>query len=49
MALQLPIPKERQLHLAQQVDQASINAISKAILEINEDDDYISKLHLQKI
>lgn len=44
MALQLPIPKDRQLHLAQQVDQASINAISKAILEINEDDGYISKL-----
>jgi ATP-dependent Clp protease protease subunit len=44
MALQLPIPKERQLHLAQQVDQASINAISKAILEINEDDDYIARL-----
>jgi ATP-dependent Clp protease protease subunit len=44
MAIQIPIPKERQLHLAQQVDQASINAITKAILEINEDDEYIAKL-----
>ena len=44
MALQLPIPKERVLHFAQQVDQASINAVTKAILEINEDDDYIARL-----
>jgi len=44
MALQLPIPKERQLHLAQQVDQASMNALTKSILEINEDDDYIAKM-----
>ena len=43
MALQIPIPKERQLHLAQQVDQASINSITKSILEINEDDEYIAK------
>jgi len=44
MAIQIPIPKDRQLHLAQQVDQASINTITKAILEINEDDVYIAKL-----
>jgi ATP-dependent Clp protease protease subunit len=44
MALQIPIPKDRQLHFAQQVDQASINALTKAILEINEDDEYITKL-----
>lgn len=44
MALQLPIPKERQLYLAQQVDQASINTLTKAIIEINQDDAYISKI-----
>lgn len=44
MALQLPIPKERQLYLAQQVDQTSINNITKSIVEINSDDHYISKL-----
>lgn len=44
MALQLPIPKERQLYLAQQVDQASINTLTKSIIEINQDDVYISKM-----
>jgi len=34
----LPKPKERNLFLAQQVDQASINSISKSIIEINDDD-----------
>lgn len=43
MPLQIPIPKDRQLHFAQQVEQSTINAVSKAILEINEDDEYISK------
>jgi ATP-dependent Clp protease protease subunit len=42
--LQLPVPKERILYLSQQVDQASMNALTKSILEINEDDEYISKL-----
>lgn len=44
MALQIPLPKDRQLHLAQQVDQASINSLTKAILEINDDDEYIAKI-----
>jgi ATP-dependent Clp protease protease subunit len=44
MSLQLPIPKERTIYLAQQVDQASINSVTKSIIEINEDDVYISKL-----
>ena len=44
MSHNIPAPKPRALYLSTQVDQASINAISKAILEINEDDDYISKL-----
>jgi ATP-dependent Clp protease protease subunit len=44
MALQLTLPKERVLHLAQQVDQASINAITKSIIEINESDLQVSKI-----
>lgn len=40
----LPIPKDRKLYLANQVDQASINQITKAIIDINEDDIYIKKL-----
>jgi ATP-dependent protease ClpP protease subunit len=44
MGLQLTSPKERVLHLAQQVDQASINAITKSIIEINESDAHISKI-----
>lgn len=39
MALpQIPIPKERNLYLAKQVDQESINEITKAIIDINDDD-----------
>ena len=34
----LPKPKDRNLFLAQQVEQASINSISKSIIEINDDD-----------
>lgn len=44
MAIQIPIPKDRQLYLAKQVNQDSMNELSKAILEINEDDEYINKL-----
>lgn len=44
MELQLPIPKERILQLAQQVDQASINLLTKAIIDINNDDQYLIKL-----
>jgi len=42
--LPIPVPKERILYLAQQVDQTSMNALTKSILEINEDDSYIKKL-----
>lgn len=42
--IQLPIAKERNLYLAKQVDQASINEISKAIIDINQDDEYLGKL-----
>lgn len=37
-------PKDRIIHLASQVDQASINAVSSKILEINKDDDELEKL-----
>jgi ATP-dependent Clp protease protease subunit len=42
--LNLPTPMQRNLFLAKQVDQASINEISKAIIAINEDDEFISKI-----
>jgi len=42
--IQLPIAKERNLYLAKQVDQASINEISKEIIDINQNDDYLGKL-----
>ena len=44
MSLHIPIPKERTIYLAQQVDQTSINAVTKSIIEINEDDAYITKV-----
>jgi len=43
--LNLPQPKERNLFLAKQVDQDSINSISKAIISINEDDEYVTKIY----
>ena len=45
MAEQLPLPKNRNLYLAKQVDQASMNSLTKSILEINENDEYLSKLY----
>ena len=44
MIQQLPIPKERNLYLAKQVDQASMNEISRAIIDINQSDEYLGKL-----
>lgn len=45
MALpQLPIPKERNLYLAKQVDQDSINEITKVIIDINDEDADLAKL-----
>lgn len=43
--LNLPSPIPRNLFLAKQVDQDSINSISKAIIEINEDDEYLAKIY----
>mgnify|MGYP006111198189 CR=1 FL=1 len=42
--MMLPQPMNRNLFLAKQVDQASINDISKAIISINENDEHIKKV-----
>jgi ATP-dependent Clp protease protease subunit len=42
----IPVPKERNLYLAQQVNQLSINDLSKSIININDDDEYLKKLYL---
>ena len=41
----LPIPKDRSLYLSKQVDQASINELTKSIIEINENDEHLCKLY----
>jgi ATP-dependent Clp protease protease subunit len=45
MASEIPLPKTRNLYLAKQVDQASMNALTKSILEINDNDEYLKKLY----
>ena len=45
MAVTLPKPKIRNLYLPEQVNQESMNKLTKAILEINEDDVYLAKLY----
>lgn len=42
-AVSIPLPKERNLYFTSQVDQASIAAISKSILEINANDEILRK------
>ena len=44
MSHNIPAPKPRALYLAAQVDQASMAMISTAILDINSNDEYISKM-----
>jgi len=39
----LRLPKERNLFFMEQVDQASISSITKKIIEINEDDQFLTK------
>ena len=39
----LPLPKERTLFFAKQVDQASIEILTKSIIEINENDAFLKK------
>lgn len=41
----LPLPQNRKLFFSKQVDQESIEALSKKIIEINEDDEYLKKLY----
>lgn len=41
----LPLPKERTLFFAKQVDQASIEMLTKSILEINENDELLKRLY----
>lgn len=43
--INLPSPYQRNLFLAKQVDQDSINSITKSIIEINESDEYVSKIY----
>lgn len=45
MIPQLPLPKDRNLYLAQQVTQESMNSLSKAIIDINESDQLLSKIY----
>jgi ATP-dependent Clp protease protease subunit len=44
-ATTLPIPKERNLYLPKQVDQASMNDLTKGIIDINENDEHLHKLY----
>jgi ATP-dependent Clp protease protease subunit len=41
----LPLPKERTLFFAKQVDQVSIEALTKSVLEINENDELLKKMY----
>ena len=41
----LPIPKERDLFFSKQVDQDSIETLTKSIIAINEDDIFLKKLY----
>jgi ATP-dependent Clp protease protease subunit len=43
--INLPNPKDRNLFLDRQVNQSSINSISKDIIDINDHDEYISKIY----
>ena len=41
----LPKPKSRNLYLPEQVNQESMNKLTKAIIEINESDEYLRQLY----
>ena len=45
MPTTLPVPKDRNLYLPKQVDQASMNDLTKGIIDINENDEYLKKLY----
>ena len=44
-AATLPRPKARNLYLPEQVNQESMNKLTKSIIEINESDEYLQKLY----
>lgn len=44
MSHNIPAPKPRTLYLSSQVDQSSMAMISTSILDINSNDEYISKM-----
>ena len=43
--IELPKPLKRKLYLAAQVDQDSMNDLTKSILEINDSDEELKKLY----
>ena len=45
MSTTLPKPKSRNLYLPEQVNQESMNKLTKAIIEINENDAYLTSLY----
>jgi len=45
MSTTLPKPKARNLYLPDQVNQESMNKLTKAIIEINDSDEYLKKLY----
>ena len=45
MSIALPRPKPRNLYLPEQVNQESMNKLTKAVIEINEDDRFLTKLY----
>jgi len=45
MSSTLPKPKPRTLYLPEQVNQESMNKLTKSIIEINKSDDYLKKLY----
>jgi ATP-dependent Clp protease protease subunit len=43
--IQIPTPKERVIYLADQVDQSTINNLTKSIIEINDNDEVLEKIY----
>lgn len=46
MAKELPLPLDRNIFFAKQVTQDSIEAVTKRIIEINDDDRHLQKIYL---
>lgn len=45
MSTTLPKPRARTLYLPEQVNQESMNKLTKAIIDVNKSDDYLKKLY----